>query len=88
MEKNSNKYSRPRKGRVCRDLTKCIDCQKTLTEDNWRSSLRHYKRYCCNYCWVVRQKNYSTNDPDSSKHRYIKRKKTMSEWSEDRKKGT
>lgn len=61
-----------------------MDCEFKLTE-NWRSSLRKWKRYVCNNCWCVRQSKYAKSDPDRNLKKKRQLQSRRESWSDERK---
>ena len=77
-------YTRPISRRASADCSVCLDCKSTLDESNWRGSLRKWRRYVCNSCWVVRQRNYAKNSTRTLEHKREVRAKAVASWSPER----
>lgn len=81
----SVEYTRPKNRRERKDLTNCLDCEQFLTDENWRGSLRKWRRYVCNSCWTQRQNNYRNADPDRCEKATKHRKLRQESWTIERK---
>lgn len=62
----------------------CKVCSEALSIKNWTPSCRKVRRYICGSCWVVRQKNYASKNPQSGKEKNERLKIREASWSEER----
>lgn len=63
----------------------CKVCSEALSIENWTPSCRRVRRYICGSCWVVRQKNYASKNPQSGEEKNERRKIREASWSDERK---